>query len=81
MYVGSLQKINNFYLQLETELNCPIKEVNVKGKILKRDDERTFSCIGIRNDFICNIKYIDDIEYEENRKKKNIKIEKNCSIM
>ena len=42
MYVGSLQKINNFYLQLETELNCPIKEVNVKGKILKRDDKGHF---------------------------------------
>ena len=34
-----------------------IKKLEIGGMELKKDDKRTFSSIGINNDFICNIEY------------------------
>ena len=63
---GTLQQINKFYLQLEQILpNFIIKEVKVENQKLERNDERTFSSIGIRDDFICFIKYKNKRDRDE----------------
>ena len=63
---GTLQQISNFYSYLENNFpNFLIKDVEAEGHKLKEDDERTFSSIGIRNDFICYIKYKNKQDKDE----------------
>ena len=53
-HAGSLQKIKDFYAYL----NIKYKEnliITVGEKELKKDDENTFTSLGIRNDFECII--------------------------
>ena len=56
--VGTLVQIKNFYEDLisllsQYMINNPI--IYIKELELKKDDERTFSSIGIRDNFICKI--------------------------
>ena len=59
---GTLQQIKNFYEELIIKLNSNHYKllenpVIYPGNIeLKKDDERTFSKIGIRSNFICKVK-------------------------
>jgi len=56
--IGTLSTIEQFYNCIKT--NFPfwrekIQKLEVGEQELKKDDKRTFSSIGIRNNFICNI--------------------------
>jgi hypothetical protein len=63
---GTLQQIKNFYSDLENSLtNYLIKDVEAEGHNLKKDDERTLSSIGIRNDFICYIGFKNKKDKDE----------------
>ena len=61
--VGTLQQLKNFYKILENYLNLIYNKSIENAKIypeeieLKQDDERTFSSIGIREEFICKINF------------------------
>ena len=58
--IGTLDTIEQLYLSLEYYIPSEyskIKKLEIGGKELKKDDKRTFSSIGINNDFICNIEY------------------------
>lgn len=74
IYVGTLDKIADFYYELE---NSPligkdiIEKVMINGKEIKKYDERTFDVLGIRKDSSCNIKYKSD----------NYSLFKNCLII
>ena len=62
-HAGTLQKIKDFYNYLNLYLieNKKIKEnfiISIGNLELKKDDERTFNSLGIRNDFTCIIKAI-----------------------
>ena len=61
--IGTLNQIKDFYLLMEDNINNfkNIEKMEVEGKDLKKEDEKsTFSSIGIRKNFICKIKYIND---------------------
>ena len=68
--VGTLEQIKDFYSKLKLEIytyktsigNHLIEDpVIYPGKIeLKMDDERTFSAIGIRENFICKVKFSEN---------------------
>ena len=63
--IGTLNQINDFYLLLENNISNfkNIKKMEVEKKTLKNEDKNcTFSSIGIRKNFICKIKYINDDE-------------------
>ena len=56
---GTLQTIKDFYLDIdENNFKCNnilLKNIKINGKELQKDDERTFSSIGIRENFICDV--------------------------
>ena len=59
--IGTLNTIETLYIFLEETLsanNKKIQKLEIGGHELKKNDKRTFSSIGIRNDFICNIEFI-----------------------
>ena len=61
--IGTLNQLKDFYLLMEKQINNfnKIQKIEVEKKNLKNEDENsTFSSLGIRKDFICNIKYIND---------------------
>ena len=59
---GTLQQIKCFYKEIKSKLysnhyKLMDNPVIIPGEIeLKQDDERTFSSIGIRENFICKVK-------------------------
>ena len=60
--IGTLNTIECLYRFLEETYfvnNKKIEKLEIGGQELIRDDKRTFSSIGIRNDFICNIEFIE----------------------
>ena len=60
--IGTLNTIECLYRILEETYfanHKKIQKLEIGGQELKRDDKRTFSSIGIRNDFICNIEFIE----------------------
>ena len=77
--IGTLNQIKDLYLRLEQDMTNGkiIQRMSQRGKEIRRDDERTFSSIGIRDDFTCVIHFVgdydDDIEREEN-------IDRHCII-
>jgi hypothetical protein len=60
--VGTLGRIKDFYSDLEYSLpgweHIILKKVEINGKELKKDDNRTFSSFGIRENFNCYIEFI-----------------------
>ena len=57
---GTLELIKNFYKGIENSYCLDILKFKINGKEIQKDDERTLSCMGIREEFTC------DIEYKEN---------------
>ena len=60
--IGTLNTIESLYRILEETYffnNKKIEKLEIGGQELKKDDKRTFSSMGIRNDFICNIEFIE----------------------
>ena len=61
--IGTLNTIECLYRFLEEINSANNKKIQklemIGGQELKRDDKRTFSSIGIRNDFICKIEFIE----------------------
>ena len=61
--IGTLNQIKDFYLLMEKQIKNfkNIEKIEVEKKNLKNEDENhTFSSLGIRKNFICKIKYIND---------------------
>ena len=60
--IGTLNQIKDFYSYLKNNLNNynEIKTIEIEGKDYKNKQNNTFSSVGIRNDFKCNIKYNND---------------------
>ena len=57
---GTLELIKNFYKSIENSYCLDILNIlkfKINGKEIKKDDERTLSCIGIREEFTCDIEY------------------------
>ena len=55
-YIGTLNQIKDLFSQLKDIYpNYDINNIIIEGKELKGDEEQTFSSIGIRENFICNI--------------------------
>ena len=61
--IGTLNQIKDLYSYLKSNINDfgEIKSIEIEGKDYKSQQNNTFSSIGIRNDFKCNIKYNNDI--------------------
>ena len=59
MPAGTLQTIKNLYLDIDNNFfncnNLSLKKIKINGKEIQKDDERTLSSIGIRDNFICYI--------------------------
>ena len=70
--IGTLNQIKDFNSFLRKNINNydKIKEIKINGNINNYDENKTFSSIGIRKDFDCEIKYKED---EENKRKKGYK--------
>lgn len=69
--IGTLNKIKDLFTMMEIDLgykNIFIKEIKINKKKYERNDERTFSSIGIMENFTCQIVAL------------NINGEKNCII-
>ena len=58
-FTGTLSTIKGFYFKNSLEYYGSSITMKINGKEYSKDDERTFSSIGIRDDFIC---YLDIIE-------------------
>ena len=69
--IGTLNKIKDLYFKLEQNYtnHRTIQRISIKGKEVRRDDERTFFSINVRENFKCIIHFRDDdeIERENNR--------------
>ena len=56
---GTLQTINNLYLDIDNNMfncnNLSLKNIKINGKEISKNDKRTLSSIGIRDNFICSI--------------------------
>ena len=69
--IGTLNKIKDLYFKLEQNYTNrrTIQRISIKGKEVRRDDERTFFSINVRENFKCIIHFRDDdeIERENNR--------------
>jgi hypothetical protein len=69
--IGSLNQIKDLYFKLEQNYSNRriIQRITIKGKEVRRDDERTFFSINVRENFKCIIHFRDDdeIERENNR--------------
>ena len=64
-HAGTLQKIKDFYKDLDLYFKARGKSKIIESSIiyienieLKKDEEKTFNSLGIRNDFTCIIKTI-----------------------
>ena len=57
--IGTLNQIKDLYSYLKSNIDNfgEIKTIEIEGKDYKNKKDNTFSSIGIRNDFKCNIKY------------------------
>ena len=64
--IGSLNHIKDLYFKLEHNYTNRriIQRITIKGKEVRRDDERTFFSIKVRDNFKCIIHFIDDDERE-----------------
>ena len=54
LIIGTLNTIKNLYDYIKNYSNN-IKKIKINGKEYQKDDERTFSSIGIRENFICYV--------------------------
>ena len=54
---GTLELIKNVYQSIENSYLLDILKFKINGKEIQKDDERTLSCVGIREDFTCDIEY------------------------
>ena len=54
---GTLELIKNFYKSIENSYILDTFKFKINGKEFEKDDERTLSCIGIREEFTCDIEY------------------------
>jgi hypothetical protein len=74
--IGTLNQIKSLYFKIEQSFSNgkQIKRIITKDIEIKKNDERTFSSRGIRNNFTCTVIFIDD---KENKEEKEIKREKN----
>ena len=90
--IGTLNQIKDLYIKLEQNYSDgkDIKRIIIKEIEIKKNDERTFSSRGIRNNFTCTIIFIDDKESEEEieeekeeekEKEKNNNKNKYCLIL
>lgn len=52
---GTLQTIKSFNYHITIHFPLIKRIVNINGKIYDKNDERTFSSIGIRDNFTCNV--------------------------
>ena len=52
---GTLELIKNFYESIENSYVLDILKFKINGKEIQKDDERTLSCMGIREEFTCDI--------------------------
>ena len=69
--IGTLNKIKDLCALMENDLssrNIFIKKIKINKKIYERDDERTFSSVGVLENFTCEIEAL------------NINEKKNCNI-
>ena len=83
-YIGTLNQIKELFYILKNNFypNKNIDSVTIKEKKIMKDDERTFSSIGIRNDFICNINFNkNDKPKDSNLNQKNKIKDSNCIIL
>ena len=59
-FTGTLNTIRSFYYHIINNFSCsskPINKITINGKEIQKDDERTFSLIGLRENFSCYIEY------------------------
>jgi hypothetical protein len=52
---GTLELIKNVYKSIENTYILDILKFKINGKEIQKDDERTLSCMGIREEFTCDI--------------------------
>ena len=71
--IGTLNKIKDLYFKLEQNYTNrrTIQRISIKGKEVRRDDERTFFSINVRENFKCIIHFRDDDEIERENKRDN----------
>ena len=56
VFTGTLHPIKEFYKFIDVNyFKCRLKKIIINGKEFQKDDERTFSSLGIRENFICNV--------------------------
>lgn len=84
--IGTLNQIKSLYFKIEQSYSDgkQIKRIFTKDFEIKKEDERTFSSRGIRNNFTCTVIFIGDKENgEEKEKVKNNYKNKNkyCLIL
>lgn len=67
--IGTFNQIKELYLELERKYSKGkiIQRITIKGKEIIRDDERTLFSINVRDNFKCNIHFVDE-ERENNKK-------------
>lgn len=64
-YIGTLNQIKDLFFHLKNIYpDYDINNITIEGKELKEDEEKTFSSIGIRENFICSINLIGKDENE-----------------
>ncbi len=64
--IGTLNKVKDLYFKLEQNFTNRriIQRISIKGKEVRRDDERTFFAMNVRENFKCIIHFEDDDEIE-----------------
>jgi hypothetical protein len=69
--IGTLNQIKSLYFKIEQSFSNgkQIKRIITKDIEIKKNDERTFSSRGIRNNFTCTVIFICDKENEEEKEK------------
>ena len=66
--IGTLNKIKDLCALMENDLSCRnifIKKIKINKKKYERNDERTFSSLGIVDNFTCKIKVLNLNEKEQ----------------
>jgi len=84
--IGTLNQVKSLYFKIEQSYSDgkQIKRIFTKDFEIKKDDERTFSSRGIRNNFTCTVIFIGDKENGEEKEKvknKNKNNNKYCLIL
>ena len=69
--IGTLNQIKDLYDRIEKIYTNgeKFKKIIAQRFEIKKNDERTFSSVGIRNDFTCTVIFINDKENEEEEEK------------